>query len=116
MDTVRAMTENSSAHSILGNHEFNAISYFTKDKDDQSLRKLSISHKDPHLGFLREVGDNSALHAEYIDWFKRMPLWIETEGLCVIHVCRDEEAMNFLRENCLTADNCLTDDLVYKVN
>lgn len=116
MDTVRAMMENGSAYCILGNHEFNAISYFTKDKDGQPLRKLSTSHEDPHLGFLREVGDNSALHAEYIAWFKTLPLWIETEGLCVIHACRDEEAMNFLRENGLTADNCLTDGLVHKAN
>lgn len=116
MDTVRAMTESGSAYCILGNHEFNAVSYHTKDIDGQPLRRLSTTHEDPHLGFLREVGDNSALHAEYITWFKTLPLWLEMQGLCVIHACRDEEAMQFLRESGLTAENCLTDDLVHKAN
>lgn len=50
MDTVRAMTENGSAYCILGNHEFNAISYFTKDKDGQAPAEIKHKPRRPALG------------------------------------------------------------------
>ena len=114
--TVRAMVEDGNALCIMGNHEFNALSYFMKDEDGRPLRPLSTNNNDPHLPFLRAVGNGSRLHADWAAWFLRLPLWLELEGLSVIHACWSETAMQSLRQQGLTAERCLTPALVRAAN
>lgn len=116
INVVRNMVENEQALCILGNHEFNAISYFTKDNNGQPLRALSKTHKDPHCSFLEEVVDNSATHKSSIQWFKTLPLYIKLDNLCIVHACYDQVAIDTLKSKGLTNDNCLTDELIFKTN
>ena len=48
-----------------------------------------------------------------IDWFKSLPLWIDLQGLRVVHACWDEASIEALRPN-LGADQALTDELFVK--
>ena len=112
LNTVRAMVEDSNALCIMGNHEFNALSYFMKDQDGRPLRPLSTTISDPHLPFLQAVGDGSSLHAYWAAWFLQLPLWLEMEGLSVVHACLDAAAMQCLRQQGLTAECCLTPELI----
>jgi len=40
---------------------------------------------------------DSPLHAEWIDWFLTLPLWIETPSCRVVHACWDEASAATLR-------------------
>ena len=44
-------------------------------------------NRDQHEAFLAEVEDKPALHAEIIDWFLTLPLWLELPNLLVVHAC-----------------------------
>lgn len=101
--TVRRMVDVGSAMAIMGNHEFNAIAWHTPDDEHpgEYLRSrdgsLGSKNRAQHLAFLTEVEDKPSLHAELIDWFISLPLWLDLPGLRVVHACWHDGYMNELR-------------------
>lgn len=99
--TVRAMTDAGAAHVVMGNHEFNAIAFHTPHPTEagRHLRERSEKNVGQHQRFLEEVTQDSSLHAEVIDWFFTFPLWLQLDGLRVVHACWDEKSMAALGDN-----------------
>ncbi len=101
--TVRRMVDAGNALAIMGNHEFNAIAWHTPDPDSSGafLRPrggiVGQKNKNQHAAFLAEVEDRPMLHAEVIDWFLTLPLWLDLPGLRVVHACWHDGYMNALR-------------------
>lgn len=93
IDIVRPMVDAGSALAVMGNHEFNAIAWYLRDPDqsDEYLRprkgKVGEKNRHQHAAFLAEVEHKPALHAEIIDWFLTLPLWLDLPELRVIHAC-----------------------------
>ncbi|MBS0321417.1 MAG: metallophosphoesterase [Proteobacteria bacterium] len=89
IDTVRRMLDAGSALAIMGNHEFNAISWHTPDDANPGahLRPRNDLHRGQHAAFLSEIDPDSAQHQELVDWFYTLPLWLELPGLRLIHAC-----------------------------
>jgi hypothetical protein len=87
-DIVRNMIAAGSARAVMGNHEFNAIAWFLKDPDQPGdhLRRHTEKNRKQHECFLREV-EHTPRHKEMIDWFLTLPLWLELDGLRVVHAC-----------------------------
>jgi len=115
---VKAMVEAGSALCILGNHEFNAIAWLTPDPEKKTifLREHNDNNHNQHKNFLAEVGEDSPLHQEIIEWFKTLPLWLDLPaGIRVIHAAWIEEYQAVLKPY-LTENNCLTDELVIKAS
>lgn len=91
---VRNMVDADSALAILGNHEFNAIAWHMPDPDGavdgRFLRprhgELGAKNRQQHQHFLAEV-EGSALHAEIVEWFLTLPLWLDLPELRVVHAC-----------------------------
>jgi hypothetical protein len=87
---VRAMIERGSALAVLGNHELNAVAFHVEDPEapGQYLRR----HTSKHKGQLRET--IAQLRPDelqsYLDWFRTLPLWLDLDGLRVVHACWDE--------------------------
>lgn len=113
--TVKAMIENGTALSIMGNHEFNAICYATPNPTTPGdfLRtqmgnrgRINISQ---HVGFLAETAHDLSLRNELLSFFKTLPLWLELEDIRIIHACWNAEQQSILRPY-LTENNCLTDE------
>ena len=118
VNVVRAMVEAESALCILGNHEFNAIAWLTPNPENKNtfLREHNDNNHNQHKNFLAEVGENSLLHQEIIEWFKTLPLWLELPaGIRVIHAAWIEEYQSVLKPY-LNETNCLTDELVIKAS
>ena len=116
--TVRRMVENGAAHALLGNHEFNAICWFTTDPQcpDDFLRsrystEWGAKNRKQHQAFLAEFEADEALHRETIKWFLTLPLWFESQSLRVVHACWDEQAIAVLA-NRLGSSNSLTMRLI----
>ena len=115
---VKAMVEAGSALCIMGNHEFNAITWLLPNPDDQTtfLREHNNNNHNQHKNFLAEVVEDSSLHHEIIEWFKTLPLWLELPaGIRVIHAAWIEEYQSVLKPY-LTENNCLTDELVIRAS
>ena len=103
VNTVRRMVEAGSAMAIMGNHEFNAIAWHTTDHElpGEYLRphggSYGANNRKQHLAFLAEVENKPALHAEIIDWFLTLPLWLDLPSLRVVHACWHAGYMDELR-------------------
>jgi len=109
---VRRMVDAGSARIVLGNHEFNAVAYATRaDDDGRHLRVHSRKNRSQHAAFIAEIGLESALHRELIDWFTTIPLWVELDGLRVIHACWSDADVAYLRTRVSEAGG-LTERLV----
>ncbi len=113
VDTVRRMVDAGSAIALMGNHEFNAIAWHTPDLESpgQHLRVRSPKNRDQHNAFLTEVEHQPAKHAELVNWFMTLPLWLELPGLRVVHACWHPGHMAMLAP-LLSTTHCLTEDLV----
>ncbi len=114
LELVRAMVEQQCALVTMGNHEFNAIAYATKDphsSDGSYLRDHHQENETQHKAFLSEFGLGSAGHAEWIDWFRTMPLWLELDGLRIVHACWHEPSIEVIRKS-LGAGNRISDEFL----
>ena len=96
---VRSMVDAGAARCVMGNHEYNAVCFFTPKPGcpGEFLRKnFTDKNRRQHGAFLREVGYRTPLHAELVAWFKTLPLWLELDDVCIVHACWSEAAIAFL--------------------
>ena len=116
LEIVRAMVDNGCAKAVLGNHEFNAMAWFEQDPKDPSehLRKHTDKNYHQHQRFLEEVGEGSAAHKYWIDWFYTLPLWID-EDVRLIHACWHPASMALLAPM-MGPNNTLTPQLMEKAS
>lgn len=110
---VRSMVDVGSAQMVMGNHEFNGLAYGTPDPDHRGhfLRIRGTKNRAQHAAFLNEVGLDSALHQEWLSWFKTLPLWLEEKDVRFIHACWHPAHMATLAP-LLGPNNTLTDELI----
>ena len=119
---VRGMVDADSALAILGNHEFNAIAWHLPDTESvdagRFLRprhgELGVKNRHQHSAFLAEV-EGTPLHAEIIDWFLTLPLWLDLPGLRVVHACWHDGYMAAL-EPLLGTSRTLTPQLMVQAS
>ena len=110
---VRAMVEAGAARIVLGNHEFNAVAWATPDPDHPGkfLRSHNEKNREQHHEFLEQVGEGSDRHRAIIDWFMTIPLWLDLDGLRVVHACWDPRSIARL-DGLVSPSNTLTPELV----
>jgi len=103
VNIARRMIDAGTALAVMGNHELNAIAWHTPDPDDPTDFLRPHFHPDwgpknrtQHAAFLAEVEDRPALHAEIIDWFVTLPLWLELSDLLVVHACWHSQFLPWL--------------------
>ena len=113
LEIVRPMIDQGAALSVMGNHEFNAIAYFTLDPDDHSrhLREHSAKHRGQHEAFLQEY-EGTGDYAEVIEWFRTLPLWLDLPGVRIVHACWDNKMIEFLQGRYPTVNQYLDDELL----
>jgi hypothetical protein len=83
------MRDAGTAQAVMGNHEFNAIAWYTPDpaSDGEHLRRRIPKNHKQHKAFLDEAENDSDLHRELVNWFLTLPLWLDLPGLRVVHAC-----------------------------
>jgi hypothetical protein len=104
IDIVRPMIEEGHAFSVMGNHEYNAIAYYTEDQNGGYLRSHNDMHTKQHAAFLTAYADDSVEKESVIEWFKTLPLWLDLDGLRVVHACWDFDLISKLGNPMLTDD------------
>ena len=113
IDIVRPMIDQGAALSVMGNHEFNAIAWFTEDPDEPGthLRPHSDKHRKQHGVFLAAY-EGADDYRDLIEWFRSLPLWLELDGLRVVHACWDDKLMNYLDKRYPSINRYLDDELL----
>ncbi len=104
LDIARRMVDAGAAWIVLGNHEFNAVAWATRNDADEWCRPHSDKNRRQHSAFLEAVGENSVRHQEWIRWFETLPMWLDLEALRIVHACWHPASMRVLGGTSLNRD------------
>jgi predicted MPP superfamily phosphohydrolase len=107
---VRKMVENGSAIALLGNHEYNALCFHAKNKTGGHLRKHSIANIHQHYETIKQFLNKQDEYEDYLNWFKTLPVFYETDSFRAVHAAWDNTSIHFLRHR--LSQSKLTDDLI----
>ena len=97
LHTVRAMVEAGDALAIMGNHEFNAVTYHTPDGNGGWLRERAGRNVKTHAATLEAFADRDTEWAEWVEWFKRLPMYLDLGDLRAVHAAWDNRHLETLR-------------------
>lgn len=121
VDIVRRMVDAGTAQAVMGNHEFNAIAWFTPDPEQpgEYLRphhspKYGDKNYQQHAKFLEAVADTPR-HKDIIDWFRTLPLWLDLNEVRLVHACWHTDFMDYLSSR-LAPGNRLTEELLIQAS
>lgn len=112
LQIVRAMVESGNAIALMGNHEYNALCFHFQETEGGHLRKHLIKNVIQHYETLRQFQNRQDEYEDYLEWFKTLPLFYETDRFRAVHACWDAANIALLREN--LANDRLTDELIYE--
>jgi hypothetical protein len=109
IEQVRAMLNHDTAVAIMGNHELNALLYHSEGKNsdaiaDGFMRSHSPKNFKQHQSFLWEYPlenhnlDSGLLTKDVLDWFLSLPLFLELDGLRLVHACWDQVSIDRVLE------------------
>ncbi len=112
LELVKNMVDNGSAIALMGNHEYNALCFHYPETEGGHLRKHLIKNIMQHYETLRQFQNFQEEYESYLDWFKTLPLFYETENFRVVHACWNDNHINFLKKHLI--NNRLTDELIYE--
>jgi hypothetical protein len=112
LEIVKAMVENENAIALMGNHEYNAICFHFPETEGGHLRKHLIKNIIQHYETLEQFQNRQSEYEGYIDWFKTLPLYYETDTFRAVHACWDDSNIQFLRQTLV--NDRLTDELIYQ--
>ena len=97
---VHDMVESGNAFAVMGNHEFNAISFHTPHIEKGGFfRQHTIKEIKQHIETLDQFKHYEHEFQNFLEWFKTLPLFLEFEKFRVVHACWDNEHISFLKQN-----------------
>lgn len=109
---VKSMVESENAIALMGNHEYNALCFHFQAIEGGHLRKHLIKNIIQHWETLKQFHNRQREYEEYLDWFKTLPLYFETDTFRAVHACWDNNNIEFLKKTLV--NDRLTDDLIYQ--
>mgnify|MGYP002632356293 CR=1 FL=1 len=100
VDIVRPMIESGRALAVMGNHEYNAICYWSRIPTHGYLRSHNPKNVKQHAAFLCQYMEDTAAWADVVDWFMTLPLFLELdEGPRVVHACWDQTMITEVQQS-----------------
>ena len=111
LEIVKSMVDNGSAIALMGNHEYNALC-FHYPTESGHLRKHLIKNIVQHYETLKQFQNQQEEYEGYLEWFKTLPLFYETEKFRAVHACWDNDNINFIKSKLI--NNRLNDELIYE--
>ncbi len=111
LQIIRRMVEKNHAIALMGNHEYNALCFHYQESKGGHLRKHLIKNIVQHYATLQQFHHRQEEYEDYLDWFKTLPLYYETETFRAVHACWDHQYIDTLRA--VLPAGRLTDELIY---
>ena len=112
LEIVKSMVDSENAIALMGNHEYNALCFHLQETEGGHLRKHLIKNIIQHYETLRQFQNRQREYEDYLDWFKTLPLYHETDTFRAVHACWDNNNIDLLRQ--ILVNDRLTDELIYK--
>ena len=112
LEIVKAMVDTENAIALMGNHEYNALCFHFKDAKGEYLRKHETKNIEQHEKTLKQFQNRQKEYESYLEWFKTLPLFYETDSFRAVHACWDNKNIQCLRDNLI--NDRLTDELIYQ--
>ena len=111
---VKDMVDQGEAEIVLGNHEYNAMTYCTLARPGTGKQYLR-EHTARNHRLIRETLEQfesyrTEWHA-FLNWFHQIPLFIEKAQFRVVHACWDEQAIS--RFKALSPSHCISMDFLH---
>lgn len=106
---VRPMIDDGAAMAVMGNHEYNAIAFFTRNSRGSHLRERNDKNIRQHQAFFDKPGE----WRETVEWFGTLPLWLDLRGLRVVHACWDPDFIARITQAYGTAAQ-LTEEMLHR--
>jgi Calcineurin-like phosphoesterase len=112
---VKDMVDADQAEIVLGNHEYNAMCYCTRGRDESDHLFLR-EHNARNHRLIRETLEQFEEHPkewqQFLNWFHEIPLFLEKEHFRVVHACWDAKAI--VRFKKMSPFHCLDLDMLYE--
>lgn len=112
LQIVKQMVDNESAIALLGNHEYNALGFHTINPNGGYLREHSVKNILQHYETIRQFKNKEDELKMYLEWFKTLPLFYETEKIRAVHACWDYKSIACLKKH--LDNNRITGDLIHE--
>ncbi len=112
---VKDMVDEGQAEIVLGNHEYNAMCYCTRGRDESDhlfLREHNARNHRLIRETLEQFEDHPKEWQQFLNWFHEIPLFLEKEYFRVVHACWDASAI--LRFKNMSPFHCLDLDMLYE--
>jgi hypothetical protein len=95
---VKRMVDQGEALAVMGNHELNALAFHTEHPNgaETFLRKRNTKNIRQHGQTILQLSDKEL--DEALEWFRTLPLWLDLDGLRVVHACWDEQAIKKIHQ------------------
>ena len=89
---AKNMCDFGSAQAIMGNHEFNAIAFHTKNQQDGGyFRKHDYKENHQHYSTIEQFKLFPEELKMFINWFRELPIFLEIEDkFRAVHACWDQ--------------------------
>ncbi|MES2597447.1 MAG: metallophosphoesterase [Verrucomicrobiota bacterium] len=97
--TVRGMVEEGDAFAIMGNHEYNVVCYYTPDGQGGFLRPHTEANRHQNQATRGAFETNELGYGEWphwLEWMKRLPLFLNLGNLRCVHACWDAPSIRLL--------------------
>jgi len=107
LQTVRGMVDAGDALAIMGNHEFNLVTYHTKSSDGRWLRPHNERYNQQNLATRRTFADCPDELHDWLEWIKHLPITLELSDLRAVHACWDDRYIGKLPPGCFLDDDLL---------
>lgn len=113
LQIVKAMRDTNNARALMGNHEYNALCFHYPESSGGHLRKHKIKNIIQHYETLKQFQNRQSEYEEYINWFKSLPVYFETNEFRAVHACWDQDNIDYIKAQPLY-DAKLTDEYIYE--
>ena len=84
LEIIKSMVDNGNAFTIIGNHEYNFICYFTAI-DGKYLRSHSQKNRTGIRETIEAFKNDENIIQYYVNWFRTLPIYIDHPYFRVIH-------------------------------
>lgn len=112
LEIIKPMVDSENAIALMGNHEYNALCFHFQETEGGHLRKHLIKNIIQHYETLKQFQNRQTEYEEYLDWFKTLPLYYETDSFRAVHACWDHNNIQYLKDT--LHNDRLTDELIFQ--
>ncbi|MDX2082097.1 MAG: metallophosphoesterase [Terrimicrobiaceae bacterium] len=89
---VRQMVDSGNARALMGNHEFNALTFATPDGEGGWLRPHTPEKVELHRQTLLQLAEPfPGEWREWLDWFSTLPMFLDFGGLRAVHAAWNDD-------------------------